>query len=76
MAPMTDPIREAHRLILHLQPDYCRANCPGGPDLMRDHEATCAEASEWLAANPVEPPLKTPTGSPQVQTAPHAKASG
>lgn len=70
-----DSIREAHRLILHMQPDYCRTNCPGGPS-PRDHEATCAEASEWLDAHPVGPPFLVPAGAPRVQTGPHTKASG
>lgn len=73
--PAMDTIREAHRLLLYMQPDYCRANCPGGPNLTRDHEATCAEVSEWLVANPVVPPFGIPAGSPQVQTGPHASES-
>lgn len=69
---MIDSISEAHRLILHLQPAHCRASCIGGTD-PGAHEATCAEASEWLDEHPVVPPFELPPGSPRLQTGPHRK---
>ncbi len=52
MATKDELLAEARRLLFHVQPDYCDANCPPDKSL---HEATCAEVAEWLDA--VEPVL-------------------